>query len=77
MNSGKCNKQKERNAPVHKNKIGQRDNYIITRRLNVEYLQDSVLNEQGSNVGVGQTQCEVSGSKLQDLGIILQIVICI
>jgi hypothetical protein len=31
-----------------------------------------VLNEQGSNVCVGQAQCKVSGSKLQDLGIILQ-----
>jgi hypothetical protein len=57
--------------------IGQRDNFIITRRLNVEYLQDSMLNEQGSNVGVGQAQCKVSGSKLQNLGIILQNLICI
>ncbi len=36
-----------------------------------------MLNEQGSNVGVGQAQCKVSGSKLQDLGIILQNLICI
>jgi hypothetical protein len=31
-----------------------------------------MFNEQSSNVGVGQAECKVSGSKLQDLGIILQ-----